>query len=118
MQAARDMVVEQVPGIVAAVEDDDIAGAQRTEMARHHGAFVLVRDQHAIHRHPLMQTVEAAQHALRVMGVVRRQVLNTWVHQNMLPNTGSHIRWQSSSSAVTPFCIGRQTRKAAGESTR
>ena len=63
MQAARYKVIEHLPGVVAAVQDHDVSGTQGVEMRPCCLAFVVMRDQVEVHRHPGAQPVQATHQA-------------------------------------------------------
>ena len=61
--------VQQLEGVVTAVVDDDIAGGERPEVGQGRQALVAMGEQVEIDRDAGAQLVEAAEQALRVVGV-------------------------------------------------
>ena len=61
--------VQQLEGVVTAVVDDDIAGGERPEVGQGRQALVAMGEQVEVDRDAGAQLVEAAEQALRVVGV-------------------------------------------------
>ena len=69
LQAAFGVGVQQLEGVVTAVVDDDIAGGERPEVGQGRQALVAMGEQVEVDRDAGAQLVEAAEQALRVVGV-------------------------------------------------
>ncbi len=69
LQAAFGVGVQQLEGVVTAVVDDDIAGGERPEAGQGRQALVAMGEQVEVDRDAGAQLVEAAEQALRVVGV-------------------------------------------------
>ena len=61
--------VQQLEGVVTAVVDDDIAGGERPQVGQGRQALVAMGEQVEVDRDAGAQLVEAAEQALRVVGV-------------------------------------------------